>query len=180
MPTESEMTREATPTLPASPEPAQPQEEHRWLQRLVGEWGSAWEALAEPGQPPMRFEGRETVRSLGGLWVVAEGRAGAPGGEEMTTITTLGYDPRKGRFVGTFIASMMTHLWVYQGVLDAERKILTLAVEGPNLATGGDTMALYEDAIAFESEDHRVLTSRMLGDDGEWHKFMTAHYRRRT
>jgi hypothetical protein len=34
--------------------------------------------------------------------------------------------------------------------------------------------------IEFKSDDHRVLTSHILGDDGEWHQFMTAHYRRRS
>jgi hypothetical protein len=36
-----------------------------------------------------------------------------------TTMMTLGYDPPKRRFVGTFNDSMMTHLWVYDGALDA-------------------------------------------------------------
>ncbi|MBF0393904.1 MAG: DUF1579 family protein, partial [Alphaproteobacteria bacterium] len=30
-----------------------------------------------------------------------------------------------------------------------------------------------------ESDDHRVLTSAVLTDDGTWRQFMTAHYRRR-
>jgi hypothetical protein len=29
------------------------------------------------------------------------------------------------------------------------------------------------------SADHRILSSHLLGDDGEWRVFMTAHYRRR-
>jgi uncharacterized protein DUF1579 len=39
-------------------------------------------------------------------------------------------------------------------------------------------MAQYKDVIEFKSEDHRGLTSHMLGDDGEWHGFMVANYRR--
>jgi Protein of unknown function (DUF1579) len=39
-------------------------------------------------------------------------------------------------------------------------------------------MAQYKDVIEFTSDDHRVLTSHMLGEDGEWHEFMVAHYRR--
>ena len=33
--------------------------------------------------------------------------------------STLGYDPAKKKYVGTFIASVMTHLWIYSGSLDA-------------------------------------------------------------
>jgi hypothetical protein len=36
----------------------------------------------------------------------------------------------------------------------------------------------YKDAIEIVSPDHRILTSKALGDDGQWHQFMTAHYRR--
>lgn len=41
------------------------------------------------------------------------------------------------------------------------------------------TMAKYKDVIELESDDHRVLTSHVLGDDGTWHRFTTAHYRRK-
>jgi Protein of unknown function (DUF1579) len=40
-------------------------------------------------------------------------------------------------------------------------------------------MAKYKDVIEFKSDDHRVLTSHMLADDGTWQPFMTAHYRRK-
>ncbi len=72
---------------------------------------------------------------------------------------------------------MMTHLWVYDGALDAAQRVLTLDAEGPSMAAEGK-MAKYKDVIEFKSDDHRVLTSHMLGDDGKWHLFMTANYRR--
>ena len=40
-------------------------------------------------------------------------------------------------------------------------------------------MVRYQDVIEFKSDDHSALKSRMLGDDGKWYEFMTAHYRRR-
>ncbi|MGH8495895.1 MAG: DUF1579 domain-containing protein [Gammaproteobacteria bacterium] len=157
---------------------AEPQKEHHWLQRLVGEWAYEIECSMGPGQPPFKSAGSETVRSLGGLWMVAEGQGEMPDGGAATTIMTLGYDPRKQRFTGTFIASMMTHLWVYDGALDAAGKVLTLDAEGPNFTADGK-MTKFQDAIELRSDDHRVLTSRMLGDDGEWQEFVTAHYRRK-
>jgi hypothetical protein len=72
---------------------------------------------------------------------------------------------------------MMTHLWLYDGALDAARRVLTLQAEGPHMAAEGK-MARYKDVLEFTSDDHRVLTSHMLGEDGAWHGFMTAHYRR--
>lgn len=157
----------------------EPQKEHHWLERLVGEWTYESGAPMEPDQPPGKYTGTESVRSLGGVWILCEGRSdpGASPGETGTMIMTLGYDPGKERFVGTFIGSMMTYLWLYEGELDPTGKILTLDSEGPSFAEEGK-MAKYKDVIEIKSDDHRVLSSNYLGDDGEWHHFMTAHYRR--
>ncbi|MBF0304442.1 MAG: DUF1579 domain-containing protein [Alphaproteobacteria bacterium] len=155
----------------------EPQLEHLWLRRLLGEWTSEAEMAMEPGQTPATFLGTESVRALGGLWVLAEGRGDMPGGGAMATVMTLGYDPSRQRYVGTFVGSMMTHLWLYEGTLQGN--VLTLDTEGPNPLTGGQTMARFQDVITFESDDHRVLTSAVRTDDGTWRQFMTAHYRRR-
>jgi hypothetical protein len=155
----------------------EPQKEHQWLDKLVGEWTYEHEAALEPGKTPEKFTGKETVRSLGGLWVVCEGRGEMPGGGGSTMIMTLGYDPAKKRYVGTFIGSMMAQMWVYEGEMDQDGKVLTLDTEGPSFTAEGKT-AKYKDSIELKSDDHRVLTSRFQDDDGNWHEFMTAHYRR--
>ncbi|HEY4253651.1 MAG TPA: DUF1579 domain-containing protein [Roseomonas sp.] len=156
---------------------AEPQEQHRWLQQMIGRWSFASEATMGPGQPSMRSEGTEVVRALGGLWVVAEGAGTTPDGKPANWMMTLGFDPKKGCFTGTWVGSMMTLLWVYDGFLDAERRVLTLEADGPSF-TDGTKLAKYRDIIRIESPDHRVMTSHALGDDGSWTGFMTAHYRR--
>lgn len=156
--------------------PIEPTREHQWLQRLVGEWTYEMEAEAEPGQPPIRETGPESVRSLD-VWVLAEARGTTSEGQPATSIMTLGYDPGRGRFTGTFIGTMMTHLWIYDGELDADQRVLTLEAEGPGF-TGEEGMVKYRDAIRFESDDHRVQTSSYQRPDGSWHEFMTLHYRR--
>jgi len=155
----------------------EPQKEHAWLQQFVGEWTYEHEALMGPDQPPMKATGTESVRSVGDFWVVGESRGTMPDGGPATMIITLGYDPHKGRFVGTFIGSMMTHLWVYDGELDATGRILTLEADGPSWTDPGKT-AKYRDVVEAVSDDHRLLKSSVLGDDGAWHEFMVAHYRR--
>lgn len=150
---------------------AEPQKEHEWLQRLVGEWTYESEARMGPDQPPMKSQGTESVRSLGGLWTLAEGQG------EFSSVMTLGYDPEKKRFVGTWIGSIMTRLWIYDGELDADGRKLSLYSEGPSMS-GDGTMAKYRDAIEIVSGDHRIMTSEYQGEDGSWHKFMTVHYRR--
>jgi hypothetical protein len=155
----------------------EPAKEHQWLQQLVGEWTSESQAIMGPDKPPETFRGSESVRSLGGLWLLCEGRGEMPGGGMATMLMTLGYDSRTKRYVGTWIGSMMTHLWLYDGSLDAAERVLTLHSEGPSFAQEGK-LAKYKDVIEIKSPDHRVLTSDALGDDGQWHRFMEANYRR--
>jgi hypothetical protein len=102
----------------------EPQKEHQWLQRFIGEWTFEGEAMMEPDQPPSKFT------------------------------------------------------WVYEGELDADERVLTLNAEGPSMASEGK-MTQYKDVIEFKSDDHRVLTSHMLSDDGNWQQFMTANYWRK-
>ena len=157
---------------------AEPQTEHRWLQKLVGEWVYETEAQMEPGKPLEKFTGTESVRSLGGLWILAEGKGEMPGGGAATMMLTLGYDPQWKRYVGTWVGSMMTHLWVYDGVLDADGKSLTLDTEGPDMSIDGK-LAKYRDVYEIKSDDRRTVTSHILGDDGTWQVMMKASYRRK-
>lgn len=121
---------------------AKPQQEHQWLEKLVGEWIYESEGIMGDGQPPMKAQGTETVRSLGGLWIVCEGKSQMPDGQPQTTLMTLGYNPKTKSYVGTW------------------------------------KLMKYQDIIEFVSDDHRILRSQFEGEDGAWHQFMTAHYRR--
>ncbi|MBI2276779.1 MAG: DUF1579 domain-containing protein [Dechloromonas sp.] len=156
-----------------------PQAEHQWLQQLVGEWTTEAQMATEPAEA---CKGTESVRSLGGLWVLAEGRGEMPDGGSATMLMTIGYDPGKKRYVGTWIGSMMTHMWLYDGELDASRTVLTLNSEGPDMSPGAvpGRLAKYKDVIELKDADHRTLTSHCLGADGQWQQFMTARYQRTT
>lgn len=154
----------------------QAQEEHRWLSRLVGNWTAEIECVMAPGEPPSKSEVKESVRAVGELWTLGEGEGYGPDGCQMTSYMTLGFDPQKQRFTGTFIASVMTHLWIYNGTLDAEKKVLTLDTEGPSFS--GEGHVPYQDLIEFIDDDHRTLASQFKGPDGEWVRFMTGHYYR--
>jgi hypothetical protein len=153
------------------------EQEHQWLLKLVGEWNYESECSMGPDQPDVKMSGTEVVRPLGGFWTVAEGVGVTPDGR-MESIMTLGYDPQTRRFVGTFVASMMTHLWVYSGSLDGQARVLTLDTEGPNFTDG--KMTKYQDIIEIVDDNHRTLSSQTLGEDGQWHPFMKGHYRRKT
>jgi len=154
-----------------------PQKQHDWLQKFVGTWSYEGSCDAGPGQPPMVFTGTETVRSLGGFWIVGESTGSMPDGSAATMILTVGFHPRSGRFVGSWIGSMMDHLWVYDGHLDAAERVLTLEAEGPAMGDPTKT-AKYRDITEFVSADHRSFRAMMLGEDGTWTQLMSMQYRR--
>ena len=157
---------------------AKPQQEHTWLLKLVGDWTFESSCPGEPGQEPQTFRGSEKVKALGDLWIVGEGEGEMPGGGSARMMITLGFDPKRNRYVGTWCGSMMTHLWVYEGERDASGRVLTLNAEGPSFTDPSKT-AKYQDIIEVVSDDHRILRSRTQGEDGKWTQFMEAHYRRR-
>ncbi|MEO0533890.1 MAG: DUF1579 domain-containing protein [Cyanobacteria bacterium P01_A01_bin.123] len=176
---------ESNQTQQELPMQTEPQAEHHWLQKLVGEWIYETEVVMGPDQPLEKATGTESVRwlsepgispSLGGLWILAEGQ-GEMCGTVATTMMTLGYDPQKQRYVGTWISSMMAYLWLYDGELDEAKRVLTLNSKGPDMNVEGK-MSNYKDVLEFKRDDLRVMTSYASGDDGQWYKFMTANYRR--
>lgn len=158
---------------------AEPHENHRWLMQLVGEWDLEADAVMGPDQPPQKMYGKETVRPLGDLWIIAEGEGEMPaGGDVGYTRMTLGYDPNLGRFVGSWVGSMMTNQWIYEGELDAARKVLPLNTQGPAF-DDQSKLGQFRDIIEIVGPNERLLRSEHLGPDGKWQQFMTARYRRR-
>ena len=160
----------AAPPMPPMPEAS---EAHRWLHRLIGRWRVA-PAEGYGDGPPGWIE---EVRAVGDIWIVAEGRSEGPDGQPMTTLVQLGHDPARGQYVGTWIGSMMTHMWLYAGTLDESGQRLTLDCEGPDFGQPG-RVARYQDIIAFTDNDHRALISRMEGADGQWREIMRVDYQR--
>lgn len=149
--------------------------EHRWLDRLVGAWDESPEATEAP---PRESVWEETVRPLGPFWVVLEGRGKMADGNEGATLMTIGYDPEKEKYVGTWQASMMSRLWTYEGFLDPTGNVLTLECDGPDFEVEGKT-ARYRDVVTFVGDDHRTFSGMVQKDDGSWHKFMETHFWRR-
>jgi hypothetical protein len=72
---------------------------------------------------------------------------------------------------------MMSHLWVYEGGLDAAGTTLTRATRGPSM-DGSGVSADYEDIIAFDGEDRRSLSSRQRQPDGTGRELFCVGYSR--
>lgn len=151
----------------------EPQAEHEWLHQFVGEWTVTSEASLGPGQ---EFEctGAMSSQMLGGFWVINDLSTDMPGmpGTQMRGLQTIGYDPEKGKYVGTWVDTATNHMWQYEGEVDESGKKIALYAEGPNFA--GEGTAMFRDSYEFVSADEMISTSEMQGPDGEWVTFMTG------
>lgn len=164
------------PLIAEQPEFPQPTKEHQLLEKFVGTWKTQSEGSMGPDQPPMKCKGTMKSRSLGGFWVINE-MTGDMMGTPMNGIQTIGYDTDKQKYVGTWVDSMMNHMWQYEGTVDDAGTTLTLEAEGPNFMAE-NTTTQFRDTYEFKSPDHIRTTSSMLGEDGKWVVFMTGDSRR--
>lgn len=158
---------------------AKPQKEHEFLQRIVGDWvmvSTSGHDAYDANDPEQVFT--ETVKSVGDLWIVGEGKGKMPDGNPMTAVITVGYDTEKGYFVGTWVGSMMTKLWVYKGWLEADGKTLTLEAEGPSM-DGSEGTAVYHDVLTLHDDNHRTFSGSTRQPDGSFKQFMSSEFRRK-
>lgn len=147
-----------------APDMPKPTKEHEWLQQFVGEWNSDIEIFHDPSQPPIKGKGTETSRSIGGFWVIGEGSSEMMG-MKFSSLLTLGYDPEKKKYTGTWIDSMASYLWKYEGTVDSTGKILTLDTEGPCPMRPG--IVKFKEVTEFKDKDTRVFTSSIVEADGK-------------
>jgi hypothetical protein len=96
-----------------------------------------------------------------------------------TGVLTLGYDPEAAQYVGTWIDSMGSHLWKYEGEVDASGRILTLETQGP-CPTAPGKVSNFRETLEIKDPNHRVFTSAMQDDEGNWNTMVTVNYHRKS
>jgi len=159
------------------PQATKPVAEHKWLESLLGEWSVESEMSMGPDQPTITGAGTESVRSLGGLFSVAEGTSQMPDGNAMKSYQVLGYDVSFREYRGVFYCDASSHLWRYVGTLSEDGRTMTLDCEGPDMVEDGKT-ARYRDVIELIDENTRTMTSSGQDGEGNWVQFMKVTYRR--
>lgn len=163
---------QAEEVAPEMPEMPKPQKEHEWLHNLVGEWKTRSTVNMGPEEAPMECEGTEKGAMFGGFWVVVKGESETMG-TTVETQLTLGYDPAKGKYVGTWIDTVNNYLWNYTGTLDENGKTLTLLTEGQCPMTPGKTRQ-FKEVITLWGDNEKIFTSFMQMDDGTWQEIVTS------
>lgn len=156
------------------PEMPTPQKQHEWLHQLAGEW-EVTSTVNMPGDEKMTFSGTESVRVIGGFWVVAEGSCTVMD-TPSTSIMTLGYDTAQQKYVGTFLSSGMDYLWVYSGKVEGKKLILETSGACPMM---GGKIAPFREVIEIKNENERTFTSSVQLEDGSWQQMFASQYTRK-
>jgi hypothetical protein len=160
-----------------APEMPKPAKEHESLAQFAGEWEVNSECKMPGMDEPIVCKGTESAKIVGGFWLVTHGE-GDMMGMKMQSILTLGYNPEKKKYVGTFLSSCDSTLWKYEGEMDEGGKKLTLHTEGPHMADPGKT-AKYREVLELVDKDHKTFTSYLIDENGKETKFVTMDYRRK-
>lgn len=156
---------------------APPARDAAWLRQLVGEWDMTFKVYLGPEQPPALSKGTDSVRALGGSWVISE-MSTTMLGTPYTGVMSLGYDLTKERFQGTYIDAFGCMLWVYKGTLNESGDTLTLESEGPSPQDPEKTVR-YRESIRLTGPDTRTFTSVYEAEEGKWVKVVEIEYQRK-
>jgi len=113
---------------------AKPTAEHEWLMTNLGRWIVDCSFYMEPGKPPMKLEGTDTVEAHGQFFTVAKFAADMMG-MPFSGIATMGYSPETKQFQSTWCDTMSPYLFSFTGTFDAGKKVLTMRGKGPDPAT---------------------------------------------
>lgn len=144
-----------------------PSKEHEILQRDVGDWTITGKIMAPEGM--QEFVGEEKVVAIGKFWTVSHYSSNAMGG--LKGSSTIGFDPAKKQFVGTWVDSFMPSVTHMHGKYDEKTKTMTLETKG--IGMDGKPMP---GKIVIKYKDQNSHTFTMMNPDptGATEKMVTT------
>jgi Protein of unknown function (DUF1579) len=156
-----------------------PTPEHERLAKEAGTWDATVKSYERgPDSEPVVSNGVEVIKVLpGGLWTLSE-FDGKFGEMNFHGRGQSGYDPKKKKYIGTWVDSMSPEVMILEGEYDPKSEVLTMHSKG-NDPTGKP----YEAKMTskYESDDSRTFTMSMKNDEtgGKFVKMMEISYKRR-
>lgn len=168
-------TATTRPAPTAAPEMPKPGPQHQKLAANAGTWEAALEMMGPDGQTMPSKGVSVMTMGPGGFWLLDNFHADL-GGMPFHGMGSTGFDPQKGKYVGTWIDSMSPTLMVLEGDFDAAGKVLTMVGTAPG----------YDGKPAV----HRMVTTHVdaktnrfemfvTGEDGKEMKMLSIAYTRR-
>jgi hypothetical protein len=151
-----------------------PGPEHGILMEMVGRWNVDCTYFMGPGEP-MKTQATETIEAVGAFWTVSLFDAEFMG-QPFQGRCVMGFDQKRGKWVGTWIDSMSSHLFVMEGDMDPGTKALEMHCEGPAPMTG--ELIPYRNVSSIREDGKRQFDMFMtLPDAGEVQMFSYVYTR---
>jgi len=138
---------------------------HELLKQFEGTWETKSEFQMAPDQV-LKSKGTATEKfAVGGLFLITDVKSEMEGVGPFDAHSIWGYDEHKKKYTGSWVDNMSTAIWPFEGTVDDAGKVFTLAMEGPDPASG----KLFKLRLIHEitGKDTRKLTIFMPGQDGK-------------
>jgi len=144
------------------PAPLKPQKEHDLLKQFEGEW----DVRAKCHLPTVEeSQGTDSSKvKLGGFWLMCNYKSEMDR-QPFEGHAMMGFDPKKGMFIGTWTDSWCPNLMRFEGKADAAGKVFTMNCESTDPKTGQPATFRMVHEIA--DTDHRTLRFYMPGKDAK-------------
>ena len=156
-------------------EPPKPGPQHQKLAAHAGTWDAAIEMMGPDGKMmPSKGASVQTM-GPGGFWLLDDFVADL-GGQPFHGKGATGFDPLKGKYVGTWIDSMSPSLLVLEGDFDASGKVLTMTGTAPGF---DGKPAKYRMVTTFVDAKTMRFEMFVAGEDGKEMKMLSIAYTRR-
>jgi hypothetical protein len=108
-----------------------PTKEHEMLQKNVGMYEGTV-TMFMPGMPETPMPAKETVRSHGPFWTISDFTSEFMGVPYMGHGSN-GFDPAKGKYIGTWIDNTSSYLQVMEGTYDEAKKAVVMKWNAPDM-----------------------------------------------
>lgn len=134
------------------PSPPGPSEQHELLLAKVGEWNVACKYYMNPSDPPIEADGTDSVTSIGSYWTAGQFSCEMMG-THIRGLATTGYDPRKGKFVGTWQDSSNPYHYYFEGDLTEDG---TLEMVGQNRDPMSGDLVTYRSVETIGADSRKL------------------------
>ena len=145
----------------------QPGPEHEKLMGSVGTWNVACKYFMAPGQPPMESTATDKVEAIGGFHVTSE-FSGSMMGAPFVGRSSVSFDPMRGKYVTTWMDSMMPNFWYFEGGFSDDGKVMDFEGKGPDMTGAG--MCDWKIQWEFVNENEQIIRMFVCSPAGD---FMT-------
>ncbi|MCA8956772.1 MAG: DUF1579 family protein [Planctomycetes bacterium] len=122
-----------------TPGPPPPSEHHQRLHDKVGVWDVDCRYFMDPGGDPIAAAGTDEVEALGAFWTTARFRCQVMG-NTISGLATTGYDPVRGKYIGTWQDSATPYFYYFEGDMDEDG---ALVMVGENVDPMSGQLATY-------------------------------------